>query len=61
MAARPCKRCDEKGSVTCTRCKGTGEIYTGFYRDDESRKECPRCSGSGEMQCPRCEGSGTID
>jgi len=50
----PCKACQQKGTVTCTLCHGTGLNKT-FYS-----KPCSLCDGSGLRPCLDCGGEGII-
>jgi molecular chaperone DnaJ len=61
-----CSRChgagDTGGSVvTCTTCKGTGQVQRTGGRLRFSQ-ECPDCSGSGKRRppCSLCKGKGTL-
>ena len=63
MARKPCKKCDETGSVKCPRCGGEG-----FMKDPQNPfnmrrepKRCQRCKGSGQVPCPKCNGAGYIE
>lgn len=51
-----------KGPVTCTNCKGTGQVrfQQGFF---SVSKTCGRCNGTGRIitdPCKACKGQGTI-
>ena len=64
MPQKPCKKCNETGSIKCPRCNGDGSIKdpgTPFNVVTSRPKRCPRCKGSGEIPCPKCNGAGHID
>lgn len=52
------------GPVTCTRCKGSGQIvYTqnSFFGTVKNVQTCPDCNGTGKIikdKCPDCHGAG---
>jgi Short C-terminal domain len=47
-----CPKC--LGSGRCKKCKGKGEVRTGWL--SKEKEECPKCEGEGE--CPKCGGTG---
>jgi len=65
-----CPTCKGSGAkpgsspVTCTRCKGSGQIvYTqnSFFGTVRNVQTCPDCNGSGKVikeKCPDCHGAG---
>ncbi len=65
---RPCAQCNGSGaataagSVTCTACKGTGQVrlQQGFF---SVSKACTQCEGRGRIvrdPCSRCQGAGAV-
>lgn len=52
------------GPVTCSRCKGSGQIvYTqnSFFGTVRNVQACPECNGTGKVvkdKCPDCHGAG---
>ena len=64
MPQKPCKKCNETGSIKCPRCNGDGSIKdpgTPFNVVTSRPKRCPRCKGSGDIPCPKCSGTGYIN
>lgn len=65
-----CTSCHGSGAkagtspVTCTRCKGSGQVVTvqnSFFGQVRSTQACPECGGSGKVikdKCPDCHGVG---
>lgn len=61
-----CPRCNGAGDaggtpVTCTTCKGTGQVSRAGGRMRFSQ-ECPDCAGTGKRRppCPVCAGKGVV-
>jgi len=52
-----CKTCNGTGGDQCPKCKGRGEISSGFL--DMSSSKCPHCNGSGKVKCGVCNGKGS--
>lgn len=56
-----CDRCNSKGRITCTQCRGSGEVRCICPDcDHEHEAECDMCDGDGQMKCPSCQPSGPI-
>jgi|GEM_PF-3463235 len=49
---RVCEVCDGKGTVTCPRCGGRGEL--------KEKSVCPTCNGKGTVACQTCNGTGKL-
>lgn len=51
-----CEYCEE-GTVSCSNCDGTGDVYTYDQRDNEYINDCYDCEGNGRETCPECDGN----
>ena len=55
---KECPKCEGKGTIKCSVCKGYGSVSDSLT---SLMSKCIYCSGRGTKKCPQCKGKGTVE